>query len=596
MRRGALSKLVTALALAAGGCGVLQAAAFQILINHLGYDTSGNKRLVVQSAEDISSGNFQVIDDAEHVVFEGPLGKSCMVDGWQGRFFRQGDFSPLAKPGHYRIRVQGVLSEPFLVRERLLPESCLADLVYYFRIQRCAGIYDKTDHRIAIFGDPGRKHVDVHGGWYDASGDVSKYLAYLTETNSMVPQGSALFVWCFLQAADWLHGQPHPRLRATVPLLREEALHGADFLVRMQDSDGYFYVSVVDGCTKDPEQREICGYEGLNHTKHGRIKAAWRDGGGMAIAALARASTLQQNGDYMSARYLAAAEKGFQHLVAHSLEYAYNHRENLLDDYCGLLAATELYHATRNAVYLDAARSRAASLTGRLSKDERHAGWWRVDADNGQPFFHASDAGLPVVALLRYAQFENDATRKAAAEKAVMESLRFELAITNEVANPFGYARQYVKDVGGDKRSAFFLPHRNETGYWWSGENARLASLAAAALMGCSLGSPAEVAEWKSYARNQTNWVFGLNPFDACMMQGKGRNNPEAYEAGIPNPPGGICNGITAGVDNEHDIAFLPPPYGTRADWSWRWKEQWLPHPAWLILALAAESAEISKP
>ena len=56
MRRGALSKLVTALALAAGGCGVLQAAAFQILINHLGYDTSGNKRLVVQSAEDISSG------------------------------------------------------------------------------------------------------------------------------------------------------------------------------------------------------------------------------------------------------------------------------------------------------------------------------------------------------------------------------------------------------------------------------------------------------------------------------------------------------------------------------------------------------------
>ena len=27
-------------------------------------------------------------------------------------------------------------------------------------------------------------------------------------------------------------------------------------------------------------------------------------------------------------------------------------------------------------------------------------------------------------------------------------------------------------------------------------------------------------------------------------MQGKGRNNPDDHEAGIPNPPGGIYNGV----------------------------------------------------
>ena len=114
--------------------------------------------------------------------------------------------------------------------------------------------------------------------------------------------------------------------------------------------------------------------------------------------------------------------------------------------------------------------------------------------------------------------------------------------------------------------------------------------MAAAALMGSKFASPAVAAELKSYARNQTNWILGLNPFDACMLQGKGRNTPDDYEAGIPNAPGGICNGITSGVEDEQDIAFLPPPYGTRADWSWRWKEQWIPHSAWLILVLAAEA------
>ena len=84
------------------------------------------------------------------------------------------------------------------------------------------------------------------------------------------------------------------------------------------------------------------------------------------------------------------------------------------------------------------------------------------------------------------------------------------------------------------------------------------------------------------------NWILGLNPYDLCMVQGKGRNNPVDYE-GAPNPPGGICNGITSGVEDEHDIAFLPAPYGRRGDWSWRWSEQWIPHASWMILALASE-------
>lgn len=585
------STVIALLALTLGGCQPLRAATFQILINHLGYDTRGSKRLVVQSAEEMALAQFQVLDSQGRVAFDGPLQKVGSVGGWKGRYFHQGDFSTIVQPGNYRIQVKEVRSETFVLSERLLPEACLSDLIYYFRIQRCSGIYDKVDRSIPFFGEPQRQRVDVHGGWYDASGDVSKYIGCLNESNYMNTQESPMAVWCFLQSADLLRTQKSQRLRAMIPLLREEALYGADFVVRMQDPSGYFYTSVFDGCTKDPAQREICAFKGLSHTKNGETQAGFREGGGMAIATLARISSLKQSGDYTSAHYLAAAEKGFQHLLDHNLEYVDNHRENIIDDYCALLAATELYHATTNASYLQAARSRAESLVKRISHDDKYAGWWRADADGTRPFFHAVDAGLPVVALFRYLQFESDAERKTTVEKAVMASLQFELAITKEVTNPFGCARQYVKAAGGGKRGAFFMPHRNETGYWWVGENSRLASLAAAALLGSRVASPGMTVELRTYASNQINWILGLNPYDMCMLQGKGRNNPGDYEAGAPSPPGGICNGITSGVEDEQDIAFQPAPYGRRADWSWRWKEQWIPHSAWLALALAAEAA-----
>src|SRR5512136_2948125 len=89
---------------------------------------------------------------------------------------------------------------------------------------------------------------------------------------------------------------------------------------------------------------------------------------------------------------------------------------------------------------------------------------------------------MPVVALLEYAGVM-DGDARAKALEAVRRSLAFELAVTGEVANPFGYSRQLVqsKDEAATRRSAFFFPHDTETAPWWQGENARLGSMAAAA-------------------------------------------------------------------------------------------------------------------
>jgi hypothetical protein len=75
-----------------------------------------------------------------------------------------------------------------------------------------------------------------------------------------------------------------------------------------------------------------------------------------------------------------------------------------------------------------------------------------------------------------------------------------------------------------------------------------------------------------------------------CLLQGRGRNNPE-YEIDQPNVPGGVANGITAGFDDEHDIDFLPEPHASNPAQRWRWSEQWIPHGAWLALALAAQAS-----
>ena len=74
--------------------------------------------------------------------------------------------------------------------------------------------------------------------------------------------------------------------------------------------------------------------------------------------------------------------------------------ENIIDDYTGLLAAVELYRSTRSAQYREAADRRAANLLGRLTP----AGWFRSDASD-RPFYHAADAGFPVLALPRSSGF-----------------------------------------------------------------------------------------------------------------------------------------------------------------------------------------------
>ena len=262
-------------------------------------------------------------------------------------------------------------------------------------------------------------------------------------------------------------------------------------------------------------------------------------------------------------------------------------KDNIIDDYCALLAATELWITTGKDNYRDEARIRAGNLAKRISPN----GYF-ISNDGNRPFWHAADAGVPVIALARYLDIETDSGRRKMALVTIKNALDYNLRITNDVINPFGYPRQSFL-YRGKIKEGFFIPHENESGWWWQGEDARLGSLAAAMLIGGRLvypaGNPLGVQPAAAhFASNCISWILGSNPYNMCMMYGYGKKNVPymASMYGHGTGTGGISNGIT-GKDGHGDgsgIDFKTSDNGNE----WRWSEQWIPHSSSFLQVMTA--------
>ena len=581
----------------------------KLLTNHIGYETKGPKHAVLQTeAGDGISSCVLKGESHDRVVLTIPAKANGAVHKWRDWNFWTVDFDAFTSEGKYFLECTtnaGIIrSFPFLVQDNVLERYTVSDVIYYFKGQRSSGEMDKADSHLRFDGAKSGT-VDARGGWWDATGDHGKHLSHLSFSTYFNPQQIPLAVYSLLKSYEQLNRRGLQGLARYKTRLLDEAMFGADYLVRVKVPNGSFYRSVTTGGVKQiPEERRIAGEmkrfgiesipgqgaSGMveNASNDLEYEVSYRSGGGIAIAALAMASAQSVSGEFRNSDYLKAAEDGFAFLEKENLNLTNDGKENIVDDYCALAAATELYRATRNAKYKDAADRRAHNLMARQVSAGGYANYWRAD-DGQRPFFHASDAGFPVASLLYYSEIADPATRESVLE-AVRKSLEFELAVTSEVSNPFGYSREYVQDKKGSRHTSFFFPHDSDAAPWWQGENARLASVAAAARL-AELAFPSDDAfrkKLEAVATNQLNWILGLNPFDSTMLNGVGRNNPaymyfDSWE--FTNAPGGISNGITSGFHDESDIDYLLPYRLTGADNDWRWGEQWLPHAAWYLLA-----------
>jgi len=695
-------------------------AAPSVRTNALGYETMGPKIAVAQDAAAPGVTSFDLLNASKTVVHTGKAGTAQAVPGWSGMQFQTLDFSSMTDTGLFTLRIQpsGSVSDTFRVGNARLFRTGANAVVGFFNGMRNTS---EADHAIPYFGETSRGKHDVYGGWNDATGDQGKYLSHLSFANYMNPQQIPMVVWSLLRSQE-LAGD-----RAAGISFVDEALWGADYLLRVQDPVGYFYINVFnEGWTAD---RTICAWVTSAGTSTSDYQAAWREGGGMSIAALALASRLSKHGDSSSAQYLAGAERGFTHLSASKGKWADDGRENLIDHMAALLASTELALATSNDKYKTAASARVDSILVR----QQAAGWFYADSGY-RPWYHGVDEGLPVVALVRYLSIDSTSTQADRVRAAIQSNLNWYKTITNEVANPFGYPRMWVPtlattpsgasnlakgktgwasttekagtevalafdgvattrwasslqdstgwlavDLGGQYlldsvailweaayakkyeiqtstdsvnwttaatvtassagrktsilsrpsgryvrmkgverssssysysiyefevygrvdapdtaavrgKTSFFMPHQNESGYWWQGENARIASMATSFI----LGSQATDPQWRlnqddtisRMATSALDWITGSNPVGRSFMHGFGPDNPPGYK-GASNIVGGIANGITSSFDDETTPEFMH--YADGADWqNWRWVEQWIPHDAWYLLGISS--------
>ncbi|EJG0978878.1 glycoside hydrolase family 9 protein [Vibrio parahaemolyticus] len=567
-----------------------------LLTNHIGYERLGPKKAIIQTEQPhLSSYTAQLIcATSEQTVATFAVEEQGKVANWHQGYFYLIDFSSFTDSGDYFLQVEDSRSSSFTVGEHILLDQTLSDVIHYFKSQRCGGVFDQQDRQVPVLN--ANQTADVHGGWYDASGDVSKYLSHLSYANYLNPQQTPMVVWNILKGLSLLEGSEDIAAFTRTRLI-EEALFGADFLVRMQNEKGFFYMTVFDKWSKDTAQREICAYETQLGHKFDDYQAGFRQGGGVAIAALAAASRLGVHGEYDQQKYRNAAENGYWHLKEHNTQYLNDGEENIIDEYCALLASVELFKATKETRYLEESRLWAQRLVARQMSDEQIQHFWSANQDGSRPYFHAAEAGLPVIALCEYLAIEDDSVQTESVKRIVNRACEFEIKISSKVTNPFGYPRQYVKGVNESKRDAFFVAHNNESGYWWQGENARLGSLATMAYLAQPHIASQEIQQQLSvFAQDALNWIVGLNPYDMCMLDGHGRNNPDYLpQYGFFNAKGGVCNGITGGFEDEEDISFNPPAQKDDMLQNWRWGEQWIPHGAWYLLAIMSQAQHISQ-
>lgn len=580
-----------------------------IHINQVALELHGSKTAIISSNTnlELTKASFSIrnIKSNEKNDFIGSLIKLPDFTQWQAayknkkqRFYYQANFSKFEQVGEYKLAVNYdgyiIKSASFSIDKHALFKKTTTALLDYFTGSRNDEEYNyQQDKHIRIFGS--NRFVDVRGGYNDAGGDSGKYLSHLSYANFFNPQQLAHVTWALAysyQTVPILYNE----LNLTNRVI-EEVFWGADYLHRILDEQGYFYMTVFDQWNTNNAERVVTAYVGADGIYSENYQSAFRQGAGSAIAALAKASVLAKvtgkHGEYSASQYLADAEQAFRHLAKHNAKYCDDGKENIIDDYTALLAATELYQATQNDYYLEAARTRASNLSARLSPE----GWFisnEINSDNPRPFYHAAEAGFPIVALSQYLKIESNLEKVSQAKQVISKNLQYQLMLNSNVPNPFNYARQpfkiYKNGVLDNKhQEGFFIPHANETGYWWQGESARLSSLAMAATLGAKATKQEYNVELTQFAQNQLDWTLGRNPYNLSMLNGFGVKNPVPYD-GLSMVYGGISNGITGtkNSDSGQGIAFGPEP-----DWqNWRWVEQWLPHSTWFLLATTAMAEE----
>ena len=254
-----------------------------IYANQVGYDAAYPKMAVISTNTPLPVNlAFSIVNTGNNKeAFTGRLEAPQTIADWMpGKTCYRADFSAFKQPGNYVLSITAdgktIISNAFQIEKDALAKLTTSSIIHYYNRQRANTPAElEADEHMHLVGG-GNKTVDVHGGWCDASGDVSKYFSHLAYANFMSPQQTPLVVWSMESASEGI-----PKLLEQWQVkdsLDAEALYGADYMMRSLSPDNYFYMTVFSYFNKDPHARRIVGLH-ANSVTTDEYQCAFREGG-----------------------------------------------------------------------------------------------------------------------------------------------------------------------------------------------------------------------------------------------------------------------------------------------------------------------------
>ncbi|MGA0557019.1 glycoside hydrolase family 9 protein [Larkinella sp. VNQ87] len=218
-----------------------------IRTNYLGYRPASKKIAVwVGKTTEPFAMHFQVIEATTgKAIFEGPVGKDFGAYGPFVQTYRL-DFSAVRKPGRYYLKTGAIQSPEFRIADDVYNGT--ADFCLRYMRQQRSGynpfLKDSchTHDGYTMYGPmPDSTHIDVSGGWHDAS----DYLQYVTTSANATYHLLAAFrdfpkVFGDQHQANGLEG---PNNQADV---LDEARWGLDWLLKMHPKDDWMFNQLAD--------------------------------------------------------------------------------------------------------------------------------------------------------------------------------------------------------------------------------------------------------------------------------------------------------------------------------------------------------------
>ena len=217
-----------------------------IRINLAGYKPGGIKVAVWGSREDGVIQHFQLVEkESGKVVYDGPAGSSYGAYGPFRQTYRL-NFTAFKKPGMYTLRAGDAVSPEFRIGEDVYKGS--ADFALKYMRQQRSGynpyLRDSchTEDGYTMYGPmPDSTHLDVSGGWHDAT----DYLQYsMTSANATYHLLAAYRDFRTVFTDDHLaNGLPGKNRVADV---FDEARWGLDWLLKMHPRPDWLFNQLAD--------------------------------------------------------------------------------------------------------------------------------------------------------------------------------------------------------------------------------------------------------------------------------------------------------------------------------------------------------------